>query len=108
MKHGSSKNKYDEIEIDIDDVKLILGNEFAELHEYLETSFCGECPDHNTTLENYKIYLDKLNFLVFRGQCFRCKNPVTRCIETDEPADVAEMARHIRTIKKKFKIGTKK
>jgi len=106
MKRIERKKRPDEIEIDIEDVKIIMGDEFDELHLCLETTFCGECPDHNTTIENFKIYLDKLNDLVFVGQCFKCKGPVTRVVETGETKDTADVARHIKMIKKEY--GTTK
>jgi hypothetical protein len=37
------------------------------------------------------------------GQCTKCKNRVARYIETGETISKAEIARHIRTIKKEFK-----
>jgi hypothetical protein len=106
MKRKAWKQKPDEIEIDIEDVKIILGDKFDELDLFLGTTFCGDCPVHNTTIENYKIYLDKLDDLVFVGQCVKCKGQVIRVVETGETKGTAEVARHIKTIQKEY--GTKK
>lgn len=106
MKRLERKQRPDEIEIDIEDVKIIMSDEFDKLHLCLETTFCGECTDHSTTIENYKIYLDKLDDLIFVGQCIKCKGPVTRVVETGETKETAEVARHIKMIKKEY--GTSK
>jgi len=107
MKRIERKKRSGEIEIDIEDVRIIMGDEFDDLHLCLETTFCGECPDHNTTIENYKIYLDKLDDLVFVGQCVKCKGAVVRVVETGETKDTAEIARHIKMIKKEYKTTKK-
>ncbi|UXE68922.1 MAG: hypothetical protein KA713_10220 [Chryseotalea sp. WA131a] len=106
MKRIERKKRLDEIEVDIEDVEIIMGDEFSKLHLCLETTFCGECRPHNTTIENYKIYLDKLDDLVFVGKCIKCKGTVVRVVETGETKDKAEIARHIKMIKKEY--GTTK
>ena len=106
MKRIERKKRPDEIKVDIEDVEIIMGDEFAKLHLCLETTFCGECRPHNTTIENYKIYLDKLDDLVFVGKCIKCKGTVVRVVETGETKDKAEIARHIKMIKKEY--GTTK
>ena len=105
MKRIERKQKPDEIEIEIEDVKIILGDEFKELHVFLETTYCGECAETTTTIENFKIYLDKLDDLIFVGQCIKCKGQVSRVVETGETKNTAEVARHIRTIKKEYGTG---
>ena len=107
MKRTERKKRPDEIEIDIEDVEIIMGDEFIKLHLCLETTFCGECTPHNTTIENYKIYLDKLDDLVFVGQCIKCKGTVVRVVETGETKDKAEIARHIKMIKKEYRTTKK-
>ena len=97
------KQKPDQIEVNIDDVKIILGTEFDKLHLFLETTFCGECAESNTTIENYRIYVDRLDDLIFVGQCYRCKGQAVRVVEVGETEETAEVVRHIKMIKKKYK-----
>jgi L-rhamnose mutarotase len=104
MKFKERMKKPDEVEIDIEDVELIMDNDFSKLHIYLDSAYCGICEKHSTTIEDYTIYLNNLNDLIFQGKCIRCKNPVVRYIETGEDEEKAKIAKHIRAIKKDFKV----
>lgn len=91
----------------MEDVKIIMGDEFDQLQLCLNNTFCVKCTDHNTTIEHYKIYLNNLDDLVFVGQCIKCKGPVARVVETGESPNTAEIARHIRMIKKEYRTSKK-
>ena len=103
MKYKKFKKTPGDIEIDIEDVEIIMGTNFKHLSIFLDSTFCGTCEKHSTTIESNKILLTKLDDIVFHGQCIWCKNPVARYVETGERKSSAEVARHIRSIKKEFK-----
>ena len=106
------RNKRDpgEIKIHIEDVEIIMGDDFRHLDRVLNSIYCSHCKNgYSGTIENYKIYLNKLDDIIFVGDCTKCKNYVARYLETGETTSKAEVARHIRTIKKQFRtLGTKK
>jgi hypothetical protein len=105
MTNKDRKREPGEIEIHIEDVEIIMGEHFIHLDRLLNSGiYCVHCKNGYTgAIENYKIYLNKLDDIIFVGQCAKCKNQVARYIETGETKSKAEIARHIRTIKKEFK-----
>lgn len=92
-----------EIEIDLDDIKVIMGNDFVHFQSVVENCFCSQCSESNTTIVNYKAYLNDLDDIVLRGKCITCGSPVGRYIETGEQLDAAKRADQIRSIKVKLK-----
>jgi hypothetical protein len=101
---ASKKKQPGEIEIHMEDVEIIMGDDFKHLEQILRTVYCLHCnKGYTSAMENYKIYLNKLDDIIFQGQCATCKNDVARYLETGETTAKAEIARHIRTIKKEFK-----
>ncbi|MCC6834342.1 MAG: hypothetical protein IT213_05085 [Cytophagales bacterium] len=99
------KREPGEIEIQMEDVEIIMGNDIIHLGRLLNNSiYCPHCRNGYTgAIDNYRIYLNKLDDIIFEGQCTKCKNRVARYIETGETKSKAEIARHIRTVKKEFK-----
>ncbi len=93
------KNRQNEIEIQPEDVELIMGKNYPSLQSILKSVFCAQCSDQ-TAIENYKIYLDDTNDIIFDGHCSRCKGSVSRYVETGESSSSSEVAMHIRAIKK--------
>lgn len=93
------RNRQNEISVDLEDVEIILDKEFPSLNVFLDSTFCQSCSGQ-TSIENYTIYLDDVNDLIFDGYCTKCKGPVARYVETGESRVAAGAARHIRTIKK--------
>ena len=92
-------NRQNEIEIQLPDVELILGQEYPSLNEFLTSSFCRVC-DGNSTVTKFKIFLDDTNDIIFEGECSKCCYPVARYIETGESRKSTEAAHHIRAIMK--------
>lgn len=105
MNKKDRKRESGEIEIQMEDVEIIMGEHFIHIDKLLNRGiYCIHCQNGYTgAMENYKIYLNKLDDIIFAGQCTKCKNEVARYIETGETKSKAEIARHIRTIKKEFK-----
>ena len=102
---GDRKKEPGEIEIQMEDVEIILGDDVVHLDKIINHVYCAHCEvGYNSTIENYTIYLNKLDDVLFVGQCAKCKNYVARYVETGENHSKAEIARHIRTIKKEFKV----
>lgn len=93
-----------EIKIDLEDVQLIMGIEFPFFEKILSNVYCGNCyqDSSTTTIVDYEIFLNDLNDLLLKGTCKRCGGPVARYIETGESKDKAEVAKHIKMVKKKY------
>lgn len=104
MINKERKKQPGEIEIHIEDVEIIMGDDFKHLDRLLDSVYCSFCKNgYKETIENYTIYLNRLDDIIFVGQCVKCKNRVARYVETGEAISKAEIARHIRTVKKEFK-----
>lgn len=93
------KNRQNEIEIQLDDVELIMGRNFPLLETFLRSVFCKQCSDQ-TRIENFRIFLDDANDIIFVGRCARCDNEVSRYVETGESTASSEIAVHIRAVKR--------
>ncbi len=91
-------NRQNEILIDLDDVRLIMNESYPDLDVFLNNVFCPHCSG-NTTICDYRIYLDDSNDIIFDGSCNRCYTSVSRYIETGGGRSSAEAAQHIRAIK---------
>lgn len=91
------------IELASEDVELIMGENVKFLDDCLTTIFCRQCSPKPTQITNYKVYLNNLEDLIFKGECVVCGSPVARYIETGENPESAGMAKHIREVVKKYK-----
>lgn len=94
-------NRYDKmLEIDIEDVEMIMGDEFKFFKKIVQSSYCSHCTPRGTvTIVNYKAYLNDLNDILLKGQCNKCGHPINKYIETGEQRKFVEIAEHIRRIK---------
>lgn len=94
------KRKYpDTIEINLEDIELIMGDSFSFFPTILNNCFCAKCENHQTSIINYKAFLNNLQDISLKGECKRCGQQVGRYIETGESKESAEAANHIRKIK---------
>jgi hypothetical protein len=93
------KNRQNEVEIQMDDVHLILGDQFSSLQTFLRSAFCVKCEDQ-THIEKFRIFLDDTNDIIFDGYCGKCGTAVSRYIETGESSGSSEIAMHIRAVRK--------
>jgi hypothetical protein len=93
------KNRQNEIEIQMEDVELIMGKNFPLLETFLRSVFCEKCSDQ-TKIENFRIFLDDTNDIIFDGSCATCKNAVARYVETGESTTSSDIATHIRAVKR--------
>lgn len=92
-----------EIEIEPEDIRMIMQDDYAYFPKIVESCFCRHCKRYTTTITNYKAFLNKLEDIILRGECLRCGRPVAKYIETGESKKSAEVARHIRYIIKNYK-----
>lgn len=97
------KNRQNEIQIQLEDVEIIMGKDYARLPFFLSTVFCETCSGQ-TKIDDYTIFVDDTNDLIFDGKCVMCNTSVARYIETGESKSTAEAARHIRHIKTTFPV----
>ncbi|MEX2594967.1 MAG: hypothetical protein WD426_19545 [Anditalea sp.] len=94
------KEDLNTIEITLEDIGLIMGDRFSFFPEILDSCFCANCEKHQTSITNYKAYLNNLQDITLEGHCVKCGHPVGRNIETGENKESVETAKHIRHIKK--------
>lgn len=94
------KEDLNTIKITLEDIELIMGDRFSFFTEILDNCFCANCEKHQTSITNYKAYLNNLQDLILKGECIKCGGPVGRYIETGENKESVETAKHIRSIKK--------
>lgn len=89
-----------EIEIDLEDIKMIMQEDFVFFEKIVNNCYCMHCSDdYSVTIENYKAYLNHLNDIILQGTCKNCGAPIGRYLETGEKRKSAEIAEHIRLIK---------
>jgi hypothetical protein len=71
------------VEITESDLKIILGNEFSEFaKKIISNVYCGNCgPPYNSTITNYRIFLNELDDIILEGFCKKCKQPAARYVE---------------------------
>ena len=92
-----------DIKIDVDDVQLIMGSDFYRFGGLVSNVYCSTCPEHETTIINYEIFLNDMNDIILQGKCKRCGEPVARYIETGENKNEADVAKHIRIVINKYR-----
>lgn len=94
-----------EIEITLDDIKILMGDSYEFFPRMVENCFCAKCEKSVTTIVMYRSYLNPLQDIILKGQCARCGNPVGRYIETGENKESTEAAKQIRKIIKMYRNG---
>ena len=80
-------------EINIDQVKEIMGKDFKFFPKVLDNVFCGKCM--TTVIYDYSIYIDALGYIILWGSCAKCGKKVARVIETAENPASAKRAKKI-------------
>lgn len=70
--------KYDEIEMNQEDLKFIHGDEYEFFEQkIIPNCYCRNCKSsYNSTIVNYIIFLNDLNDIILKGFCEKCKNPI--------------------------------
>jgi hypothetical protein len=93
-----------EIKIDIDDIRVIFGDDMEHFNSIINNVYCTKCGgDYDKTIVNYSAHLNKLNDIILKGECSKCSGKVARYIETGESEERFAAADHLRNIKKNFK-----
>ena len=90
-----------DIEITLDDVKLIMGNRFERGFGIVTHSiYCTNCQNgYKGTMQIKKIWLNHLGDVVLDGSCDTCGHRVQRYMETGEDPESYEQAMAIRELK---------
>ncbi len=93
-----------EIEISEEDLKIIHGNDYELFRQkIIPNCYCVKCNSHyQSTIVNYKIFLNDLNDIILKGFCEICGRPVNRYVETGE---VEEYKERINKVRRKYKIN---
>ena len=88
--------KIKSITITVDDVAFIFNNKLTEFDFITTKCFCRQCKDdYNSTITNYKIFLNHLYDIELNGFCQQCNQVMARYIETGEDPATAKNAEAI-------------
>ena len=87
------------IEISKSNLASILGEDFDGFEKnIINHVYCVSCKSsYNSTIVNYRVFLNDLNDVILEGFCKKCNHPVNRYVETGE---VAKYQKRISEIKK--------
>ena len=90
------------IEITESNLRGILGDDFSDFEKnIINNVYCGNCnPPYDSTIINYRIFVNDLNDIILEGFCKKCKHPVARYVETGEVAKYQERIAKIKKILK--------
>ena len=89
-----------EIEITIDDVRLIMRSRFKHLDKAVNNVFCRKCSKGGTSAMTVdKIWLNHLGDIILEGHCKVCNQATNRYVETGEDPDSYDQAMAIRELK---------
>ena len=88
-----------EIEISMEDVRLIMGEKVRQLPKIINSSFCLQCRGPVSSMTVNKIWLNHLGDIIFEGRCNTCSSPVNRYVEVGENPDSYDQAMAIRELK---------
>lgn len=92
------------IEINEEDLNFI----YAEGYELFKQKVIPNCrcvkcnSSYNSTIVNYKIFLNDINDIILKGFCKKCGNPVNRYVETGE---VEEYQERIENVQRKYHLN---
>ena len=83
-------------EISMKDIKYIMGDNFSFFNMAINNVYCGDCPaPHETTIVDYRAYLNYLQDIVLKGHCKKCRKKVGRYIEMGEDPEAGKRARKL-------------
>ena len=88
-----------EIEITMEDVKLIMKERVRQLPKIINASYCLSCKGPVNSMTVHKIWLNHLGDIIFEGSCNKCKTPVNRYVEVGDDPDSFDQAMAIRELK---------
>lgn len=83
--------KRKDIEITQKELESVLKDEWKFFKtKLLNNCLCHTCDSNgNSTIVDYKIYINYLNDTIFKGVCKKCKNPIGRYTETGEDEKIS-------------------
>ena len=93
------------LEITGEDLKFIYGDDYDIFNQkIIQNCYCANCKtSYQSTIVNYKIFLNDLNDIILEGFCKTCNQPISRYLETGE---VEKYQRRIEKVKGKiFKVN---
>ncbi len=88
-----------DIQINLEDVQLIMGDQFSPgFQACMDSTYCGSCQENCTSVEIKKLWLNHLGDVIVEGCCEKCSGKTNRYIETGENPDSYDQAMAIREI----------
>lgn len=84
------------ISITIEDVSFIFNDNPEDFYFLTKNCFCVQCENkYQSTITNYKIFLNELYDIELEGSCLDCGHRMGRYIETGENKKTAKNAESI-------------
>jgi len=76
----------DKFEISEARLKDIIGDDWVEFKRRIFNNvYCSDCDsNYNSTIVNYRIFINDLNDIILEGFCKKCTHRVARYVETGE------------------------
>lgn len=95
----------DRVEISEQDLKFIYSDDFSLFtQKIIPHCYCGHCKTpYQSTIINYKIFLNDLNDIILEGFCKNCDQPMSRYVETGEVEKYQERIEEVKS--KIFKVN---
>ncbi len=88
-----------DIQINIEDVQLIMGDQFSVAFQAcMDSTYCNHCQENCPSVSIEKLWLNHLGDVIVEGRCEQCKGKTNRYIETGENPDSYDQAMAIREI----------
>ncbi len=89
-----------ELEISLDDVRLMLGDRFEqEFIRQMHTATCTGCERrYNATIDISEIWLNHIGDLIVEGTCTNCQTPISKYLETSNLQNAYDQAMAIREL----------
>ena len=91
------------IELQLEDLKILMGGDIRQLLSVREHCFCTTCGASRPLADGYAVYLDTLNDVILVGNCTVCGSTIQRHLELRENKETSAVANHLRYIKKYYK-----
>ena len=83
-----------ETEISREQLVIIIGEDWMKFQNLLNYCLCPTCKK-SVAIVDYKIFLNKINDIILKGECGECSTTLNRYIETGENSKYVERIKAI-------------
>jgi len=83
-----------ETELSREQLVIIIGEDWMKFQNLLNYCLCPTCKK-SVAIVDYKIFLNKINDIILKGECGECSTTLNRYIETGENSKYVERIKAI-------------